>query len=321
MSWITNKYYVSLFIAFLFVSLYSCDTEIAIEIPEPEKKMVVHSLFTPFTPPYASAFKLQLWSSYPILDTTKAKQIADAEVLLYIDGIISDTLHFNDSFGGYTNAGFSFLKEGGNYGIRISKSGYQSVSAINSIPFEVEIENLEVNGLAGIDEFKSAYSSVSITFHDPVEIQNFYEIIISSAGNQHERYRLWTTEKIITEESYYPSILAFDKKKPKRLLFNDKLINGEKRNVIVYYEPPQRENPDHRWINYHFIDIQLRSVTEAYYNYYTSLIQHSYSQEEDILYGMGEPIDVHGNIKGGYGLFAGFSSDLKTCFIDTVTVY
>ncbi|NQU86129.1 MAG: DUF4249 family protein, partial [Mariniphaga sp.] len=249
------------------------------------------------------------------------KQITDAKVLWYVNGVLSDTLIFNDDFNGYTTNYFYFPTEGNTYSVKIVKGGFRNVSATNYVPSEVKIKNLEVTELAGIDEEKSAYTSISLTFKDPIATQNFYEIIVSPVGEDKQKFRLWSSDKIITAEVYYPSPLAVEAKNPRRLLFNDKHFNGKEKNIILYYEPPQFENIHRRWIGFHIIDIHLRSVTEEYYNYYTSMLQHKNNQESDILYGLGEPVNVYSNIEGGYGVFAGYYGDAKTCIVDTLTVY
>lgn len=198
----------------LSLLLFSCETDMIVdfELPEPEKKLVLQSTIAPFTPPYLSPIKVQLWSTLPILDTTKSKQLTDAQVIWYEDGNIRDTLIFSSVIEGYTTPDFYFPELGKKYDIKAHREGFKSLSASCYIPDKVKISEVKILSLAGIDNDGLAYSAVSISFHDPEQLSNFYEIIVTEVSNENAKFRLWTNDKIITNESYYPSILSFEKK-------------------------------------------------------------------------------------------------------------
>lgn len=301
---------------------YSCNTKLEIELPDPEPKLVLNALITPFTPPYSSNFRVQLFPNYPILDTTKSTQITDALVLWFQNEILIDTLTFNTDHKGYTLPFFYFPEVGQDYSIQVSKEGFLPIKASNSIPNKVEIDTVITSPLAGLNNEMSAYSSIAISFIDPKDEENYYEIIVSRIGEANEgAYKLWTSEQIITEEPYYPSDLSLDKENPRRLLFSDAKINGNKKTIVVYYEPPQSEDPYKRWITRHIIDIYLRSVTQEYYKHFTSVLLHQNSREGDLFYGIGEPMNAYTNVENGYGILAGYHNVVRTELIDTATVY
>lgn len=297
----------------------ACDTKLEIEMPEPEAKLVMSAVFTPFVLPYPKSINVLLWESAPILDTAAYTQIKGAEVLWFENGSLMDTLWYDDELNGYTFPYYYFPEVGKEYAIRVSKEGYLPLTASCIIPQKVTIDSLNIIALAGIDENESAYSSVTLTFHDPENEDNYYEIIVSDTGERY--YRLWTSEQIITEEAYYPSDLALELKKPKRLLFNDSTFNGEEKTIVLYYEPPQLLDYYKRWISNHFVIVELRSVTKDYYNYFTSVIQNHNSREGDLFYGLGEPLNAYTNIENGYGIFAGYNVDGQTIRVDSTTVY
>ena len=66
----------------------------------------------------------------------------------------------------------------------------------------------------------------------------------------------------------------------------------------------------------HKLYLQLNSTTETYYKYKCSLIKHEYSQETDVLYGIGEPVQVFTNVADGFGVFAGYQFDIDTLRIE-----
>ena len=316
---ILNRALIFCFFAFIF---WSCQTdmELEIELPEPKKKLVLNSTFTSFTPPYVKPLQVRLWNSWPVLDTSQAKQITDAKILWYENDQLLDSLYFDDTLNAYTLREFYFPVEGANYSIEILKDGYKNISAQNFIPPGVPIQDYKLVSFAGLNNDNLAYSSVSITFNDPEHTENYYEIIVTDVSNEKNKYRLWTNEKIITEEPWYPSVLSFDSKLPQRLLFNDKQINGTEKQIVFYFTPEQVIDKGKLKIRYSIIDIYLRSVTAEYYRYYTTLLQHKYNQKGDFFYGLSEPLNVFTNVENGYGIFAGFYNDAVTIEIDTLTI-
>lgn len=310
-----------IFCFFAFIS-WSCQTdmELEIELPEPKKKLVLNSTFTSFTPPYVKPLQVRLWNSWPVLDTSQAKQITDAKIFWYENDQLLDSLYFDDILNAYTLKEFYFPVEGANYSIEILKDGYKNISAQNSIPPGVPIQDYKLVSFAGLNNDNLAYSSVSITFNDPEHTENYYEIIVTDVSNEKNKYRLWTNEKLIAEEPWYPSVLSFDSKLPQRLLFNDKQINGTEKQIVFYFTPEQVIDKGKLKIRYSIIDIYLRSVTAEYYRYYTTLLQHKYNQKGDFFYGLSEPLNVFTNVENGYGIFAGFYNNAVTIEIDTLTI-
>ncbi|MCD6112151.1 MAG: DUF4249 family protein, partial [Bacteroidales bacterium] len=229
-------------------------------------------------------------------------------------------LRYVDSLNTYiiSNSMSDYPIAGKKYSIQILEDGYKTLTSNTIIPSKVNITDTVITPIAYFDETGSVFSEIAVTFTDPENEINYYELAVSdiafSYDNADNFYELSTNDNIITSESYYPSLIRFDVDKPKYLLFTDKEINGMKHTLNVYYTPPQRED-DNRYISNHYISIHLRNVTEDYYKFKTSMIQHLYSKKEDILYGMGEPLNVISNIENGYGLFAGFNNDIVSLHI------
>ena len=308
------------YFAILVLLLFSCTKEIEIKIPENQHKLVVYSTIVPLTFPKPKDLGIVLQSSKHIFDTTTSI-IDDAQVLYYENMILKDTLKYVDSINTYviSESMSDYPIAGNTYSIKIIKEGYDTVTASTTIPSKVNITDTVITPIAYFDETGSVFSEIAITFTDPANETNYYELAVSdiafSYNTPSDFYELSTNDKIITSESYYPSLMRFDVNKPKYLLFTDKEINGKEHTLNVYYTPPQRES-DKRYISAHYISIHLRNVTEEYYRFKTTMIQQLYSRQEDILYGMGEPLNVKSNIKNGYGLFAGFNNDIVSLHIN-----
>ncbi|MFA6925015.1 MAG: DUF4249 domain-containing protein [Bacteroidales bacterium] len=307
---------------FLFLIFLSCNKEIEIKIPEKKPKLVVNCTLVPFTLPMPKTLYFDIKSSTHIFDTTKNTTIKDAIVLLYSNGNFLDTIRYVDSVKNYPVKLSMYPVTGQNLNMKVIKDGYESVSASTTIPSKVIITDTSVTPIAYYDETGTVFSEIKITFTDPANEVNFYEIAVSNIAysnfdDQTIYYNLTTADKIITSESYYPSLIRLDVNKPKYLLFNDKQINGQEHNLTIYYSPPQIEDT-YRYISDHFISIHLRNVTEEYYKFKTTMIQQMYSRTEDILYGVGEPLNVFTNIQNGYGIFAGFNNDIISMHINKI---
>lgn len=138
--------------------------------------------------------------------------------------------------------------------------------------------------------------------------------------NESDRLKLFTNDKVITTESYYPSPVAFDAKQPDHLLFSDKLINGKTHTIEVTYRAPLRLLGKTKYIPFHIILLVFRSVSEDYYRYYTSLLKQKNAVRPEILFGAVEPSTVFTNIKNGYGVFAGYSEDNLNIQVDSIII-
>ena len=312
-----DKFILTVFLILLF----SCSKQIEIEIPKQESKLVINSTIGvqhSFYMPDIMFLLLEIKDTKHIFDTTN-NYIENPDVYLYKNNILIDTIEYIDTTKIYSLNQTPFI--GDKYSIRIKKGDYKTITANTSIPSKVIITDTVITPLAYIDDEGFAVSEIVITFTDPADEINFYEIAVSDIGFTFDNsdvsyYKLSTNDNIITSENYYPSLIRFDLKKPEFLLFRDSEINGMEHSLNVYYTPPQTWNS----IGMHYITVHLRNVTEEYYNFKTSMLQHFYSKKEDILYGQGEPLNVIGNIKNGYGIFAGYNNDMASFRINSSTI-
>jgi hypothetical protein len=322
-----TKYFSYSVLAFGFCFLLSsCGKEMEIEIDIREKpaSLVVNSTLVPFNVPIPKFLGIELSSSISIFDTISPSPIKNATVLLYKNNVFVDTLQYNSNHKmyplGYTKP-FEGPLPGDIYEINILAEGFRQISAKTTIPEKVEIISFQIIPVAFIDELGGAWSEVILTFKDPPGISNYYEIVVGEIDfDPTGFFSLFSYEKIITEESYYPSTLRIDLKKPYYLLFNDSSFNGEEKTLSFYYYPPQFGDNIERYISRHLGNIQLKNVSEEYYFFKTSYLQGLYNQKENALYGMGEPMNVFTNIENGYGVFAGYNDNIVQFAVDETLI-
>lgn len=317
-----RKVFLLFKLSLLFVLVNSCTKEIDIDIPKKEYRLVVNSTISPFILPNPQPIFANITRSIHISDTTLNTIVNDATVLLYNKENLIDTLHFVDTLGLYQiNTQWS-PSQGEEYSIVATHTEYHTIRATSTIPKKVEITDFVVTSLVSINEAGDPNNEIAITFKDIEDEKNYYEVVLSNEGinyySNKDYYRLSSADRIIARENYYPKLERFDIEKPKYILFTDEDINGDTYTLHFNYIPPRYEDFDGEHIKSHYITIQLRSVTEAYYAYKTSLISQLNNQIEDVLYGGKEPENVYSNIENGYGLFSGFNYDTQTLFVDKV---
>ena len=302
---------VNIFIFAILLFGSACEKEITIETPDMQEKLVVHSTFRPFTTPYVKDFRVQITNSRSILDNREIDTIAGANVRLYEEGNILDTLNYIDSLGIYRCD--EFPESGKEYRIKTTKEGLPTVTATDIVPEKIKVSSMEMDTVAYRDRDGWYHSRITLDFEDPNLNDNYYEIQVKTTGS--ESLSLSTNDIAVVNERYYPSQLDPGFEHPKRLLFRDNRFNGAQKEISFFYQPNQFiefENGKRvYYYNDQIIQVYFRSVSQNYYSYYTSLLEKLDNQEGDILYGMAEPHEVPSNIKGGYGIFAGYQVDIK----------
>lgn len=302
---------------FIFCTISCHETELQIDLPAPKPKLVVHSTFTPFTPPIVKSLAVFVSQNAEVFDTLKAASITDATVSLFVDGKFDQMLKYDGIYGYHAKV---YPEAGIEYSIKVEKDGFETVTSKGMIPPKVAIKSCELIPFAGLDDDNLAFSQLSVTFDDPADQTNYYEIMVLGYGQENDKYMLTTNDKVITSESYYPSPILMDALLPERLLFSDKQINGQTHTVEMTYYPPQGGNIDYLNISPHQIFLSFRSVSEAYYLYYTTLFKHFNSRRADMLFGIAEPSPVYTNIQNGHGVFAGYAEDNRSFWVDSMRV-
>lgn len=316
------KLYKIAFLCFFFVMI-SCEKEIHVTIPDRVPRIVINATLVPYTLPSGKYLGVNVSSSKHIFDSTTNTQLSNAIVLLYKNNLFVDTLHCKSMDNpGFYPLGFNPMagpETGETYKLVVSTDGFETVNAKTTIPPKIEILDVSIDRIAFFDENNLVFSKITLTFNDSDSI-NYYEVVASEIGqeyNDDNYFRLTTFEPFIIGESHYPPAIRFDLKKPKHLLFNDKSFDGEKAKVDFYFQAAQRQGSQNILLS-DIISVQLRNVSEEYYKYRSSLLQSSFNNQEDLIYGMGEPMNVYSNVEHGYGVFAGYNNSIKSLELEEI---
>jgi len=258
----------------------SCTKEIEIDTLEFERKIVVNSLFTPNKP-----FEFRF--SYTIHPNESLPTFTDSiHLWLYEnESKILDTLFLSDTF-----ISSYYPKNGCAYSLKIFVQGNDTVFASDTVPSQVCI-TAGSKQLISIDKYQTRTYRTTITFSDPVDIINYYEMFFS--GTQYD-YENKISDPVLINEgdvSFYPETY----------FFSDELFNGK--NYSLHINRDLGTGTDTK--------VVLRNISYCYYMYRKYWTRHSYNQVSldkgiGALIYTGEPQTMYNNIVNGYGVFAAY---------------
>jgi hypothetical protein len=275
--------------------MVSCTKEIQIDIQNFNRQLVVNSVFNtekPFT------FNF----SYPTAVLEMYEDIKDKiHFELYADNIlILDTVLTSAEL--HTNV---IPKPNIKYSIKIRANNTDQIFSSDSIPQLVEIDEALIKHHVGVDSYGDEYSEAIVTFTDPPDDSNYYELLIYNMyDNKITGY--WQ----ISEDTDITDFVLLNEGNmnylPTSYFFTDELFNG--RQYTMYIRSLGREATV---VN----GVALRSVSKNYYLYRKIYTRHAYCQQfqGDSFNKLfkGEPQNMFSNIENGYGIFAGYRETSK----------
>jgi len=274
--------YKAIIIIFLLVS---CTKVIEIDLPDAPDKLVVNCFFST-----GDKFIVHLSHSQNILaeDTTIIK---NGDIKLYANDIFQGSFsHIADGFYSHDTV---VARAGVKYKITAVASGYDQVEAEDSAPPVTLLDSVFYDPDPYTDSEGSYFYKLQLFFADNGSHRNFYEVTLLHFNDEDEfeLIRLNSdNEKVIInegDEEYYSGLS----------IFSDELINGNQ--YILKLRTRSTLTGKRK-------EMHLLSVSETYYKYRKSWIRHSFAQFPDLANPM-EPVTLFSNVKGGFGIFAGYS--------------
>jgi hypothetical protein len=318
---------------FLFVVpllLYSCVETIELDTVPVNKILVVNSLITPDT-----LFWCYVSKVYSINDSTP-HFVDNASVKIFDNK--SGELVCNlilDSAGMY-RALNSRAEMGKEYRIEVESTDYPIVTGFADIPSRQEASRVAITESAGYEALiNSDYSEIYYSINDQFPYLNFYEVQFSGFSSTNIDLIVGTNQHAILDDSIYniedatgfsdytivDAVIKAEgqmKYNPSTLVFSDNLFNMQQHDFIIRCYP----------LSTSAYSFTLYTLSEDLYKFRTSLSQHLYERGAkgisrfDDFAGLdfsSKAIDVYSNLKGGYGIFAGYNSQMLFSKFDTIT--
>lgn len=283
-----------LYILFLIMTVVACTKLIDIDFPVHKSKPVVNSFIGA-----DSIIQVHVNTSVPVLEPDTIFP-EDALVLLYKDNDPWDTLAFKNNRYVSDYAG----EEGGKYSLKVLIPGYDTVFSETKVPERPQIYDLSHKHDIIIDQDRIHYSQLKLTIRDNDPEVNYYEFDIiekySSEWSAEDTTYGFTwlgnnVDPVLEDEG----LLDYN---PPTMVFSDRLFNGSDYTMTINYTSPNNDT------NIYDVILIFNSVSSDYYYYKRKLAIFTSTLDSDIFFGGPEPVELYSNIKGGYGIFASYSS-------------
>ncbi len=279
-----------LFIAFIFAS--SCSKKIDVNIPDNEKKIVLHSVAKT-----GEQLSVKLSESSSVLNEGEIPLISDASLTLKENGeAVAEASFIAD--GEYT---FAYnIKENKAYELSVAHPKLASVNAkINTIS-AVKIKSIQ------LQESTDEQTRFKLVFADPAGVANYYLLNITSFGITYD----WQTgEEIYGENNLYYQIdfaqgqeedlPYFESKEMTGYVISDNLFDGTTFSLNLFTNIYKGEGAqEEQTVKFH-----LYSLSKGYYNYiYT---RNLYFKAKGSFFA--QPAQVYSNVENGIGIFGNYA--------------
>lgn len=288
--------------AVLLIGCTFCTKIIEINVPSHEPVLVVNSLFTD-----GQRIRVHLSKTASAFDYS-TPTVENGLVRLFCNDEEIDTLIFNNGY--YYSDVVALRNE--KYSLFVSAPEMDDVSSEDSIPEKTMIESYVHRDSIMMDDNNHPVMQLELEFTDKPG-PNFYELsviadyYVAGFNYRHSVGFKYSTDPVLVSTGlldYYAE----------SIVFTDELFDGEQTSIKANYwiqtgeMPLIEEGPEYGYILF----VSLRSISESYYNYIRKQIIYQYSLESNIFTGLPDPVHMYSNITGGYGIFAGYSSDNKT---------
>ena len=272
----------------LLLLLVACTKIIEIDLPSAHDKLVVNCFFST-----GDKFVVHISNSQNILNEDSI-EIINADIKLYANEIYQGTqMYINDGFYSHDTI---IARPGIEYKLLALVPGYDQVEAEDIAPTPAILDSVYYNPKAYPDSEGNNFYKVELLMQDHASIRDYYEIVLKYYKNA-DKYSIIRLrgdyEQVIMnegDEEFYSGIC----------IFSDELINGSKYRLKLKSSTVLSENKK---------ELHLLSIRETLYKYRKSWIRHSSAQYPDITNPI-EPVTLFSNVKGGYGIFAGYSDTI-----------
>ncbi len=304
---------LSLWIIFCSVFWEGCIEPVDLEVPEQENALAVVCHFSPL-----DTLELVLSRGHSALDLGEdtVAYVSDAQVSIFSNGVLVDLLNYvpaNSSgldIPPHYKSSYFVPEEGETYFLRIVTVEGEEITAQSHVPFSVGIETQTFvfqQNILPEDEFSfRANYEISFEISDPGDVQNFYHLsfyqeihnfLITQSGDTIVQTFFTNPLRIESENAFLPLTPYIENR---GYLFKDDFFSGDFREFsfsgTFLFSKTNQQLGD-------FI-VELRTVTEAYYQYHTALARYTRSLSDPLA----PPVLVPGNVEGAQGIFTGFSS-------------
>ena len=289
--------------AILLILSASCADDSSLEEDKKQGQLVLFAFLTP-----DSVFSVHLSRSVEYSSIDDFERIYDGYVVVERNNIQVDSFSF--PFRNlWAERGNIAVRQNDEFNIKAGDSDGNMVSGRTVIPPAVPIEQIDTYNVYAPDMqgVTQKYLECVITFTDPPQNENFYQLVIyeeiwdesgGSLNYSRQQINYLKNDSVFYIKDKEGSLLAgIDFKGT----FSDYKINGHtyplKIRIPARYAEMPAENRKRR------VTFMLLSHTADYFKYLQNRIIAEYNYDLPII----DPVKIHSNIDGGLGLIGGIS--------------
>jgi hypothetical protein len=296
-----RKYLILLFAAVSILCMSSCEKAINVNIPPQTSKLTINCVAEVGMPFYLLAGRT---GSLKDRNTNPDLAIGNAVVKLYVDGVYTETMKYQQSFGYYSVA---IVEAGKKYSVEVSAPSYGDASASAVAPVPVAISNVVRTYAVRKDENGNFQDALDISFSDPSAAGDFYIININAPqDSMYHNYGFCVNSPDVSIETPEGDIGDVNTCLSSGGIFmRDVLFNGGKKE-IRFYVNSDILGPFFNGTDSVYATMELYHVSEDYFRY----VQTQRVAADTDGNPFAEPVNVYSNVSNGYGIFSIISSDI-----------
>ena len=312
----------------LILLLFSCETALEIDLPEQPSKLVISGMML------SDRFSSPWDGQNNILISNSIGGLASVDEYIYTDSVpvidfatvsVTEQNSTNDYLFEFNNSCYCYLnrdfvpESNKTYQLNVSAPGFPTIHAIETMPEvpEYTISDFELTSVLE-DHFESHLlkwdlCKLNITINDNGNENNYYRVKVFvgrdrvglGSAIEYEQCKFKSQDPIFiiepmnrynTDDNYFEG---------KNGHFSDQLFNGENKTFFI-----EVDKPDTKLVApWQYIYVEVQSYSENYYQY--RLTKKEQRRDVNNILFDSEPIFIHSNIEGGYGIFGGRSVSLK----------
>ena len=287
------------FIYFLLLMVHSCTKEIPYPFDTKEKQTVITALNNS-----VGNINVKVEESVNVLSTV-GKSITDAQVLLYTNNRLIDTLKAikNAATNQFYYQSSTIPQYITDYSIKIILINGKILSANDRVPNKILINQLKINDkiFSVVDENNQIrnYSTLSFQITDNEDDINYYEISVQQFYKQdNELIACYFPAKYISDSNLLNDSYLF--LTDRSIVFSDQNINGDTAHFELIFSPTST----HTSLNQSYVYIvDVKKISENYYLFLKDIVNQNTEKE---------PFNIFSNIQEGKGIFAFYVSQQDT---------
>ncbi len=313
-------YYFRLLFFIGLLSIGACEYPADIELPMQRTTTTVLSNFKPAEP-----LTIEVSTIGGIADSTKIEYPSDASIKVFTGEDFIETLTFFSNTlekNAYYQSLDLIPEEGKEYSIRVEVEGVEAVESSSIIPIAVPIHSVIVRdvekSINPTNSSKLDYTvSLSLEIDDPADEVNYYRLpdiqpqisdfFVSGSPPDTDTIRgpaiRIAVHSFVAEDVSNDGSAIYHFEAPD-FLISDKQFNGQRKRFdfsfkFFLFKDIELLNEIH---------ISLKTLSEEYYLYHTSLIRQRAVENDPFA----EPVLLFNNINNGVGNFSGYSTRVDT---------